>query len=100
MDIPLLVNKYRRAQADNTAMQNRIEERITAQLRHRELLMRKQVLLLRVQKARERVADHAQWMERGTTARDISHSSSSSFSDTTTRHDTTRCAYIYIYICM
>ncbi|ELR19484.1 UV radiation resistance associated protein [Acanthamoeba castellanii str. Neff] len=64
VDIPLLVNKYRRAQADNAAMQNRIEERITAQLRHRELLMRKQVLLLRVQKARERVAEHAQWMER------------------------------------
>jgi hypothetical protein len=71
VDIPLLVNKYRRAQADNAAMQNRIEERITAQLRHRELLMRKQVLLLRVQKARERVAEHAQWMERGTTARDL-----------------------------
>lgn len=65
VDIPILINKYKRAHEENTDMQNKIERSVSAQLQRRELLVRKQVLMLRVQRARDLISQHSAWTEKG-----------------------------------
>jgi len=65
VDIPILINKHRRVQAENAALQQAIEQRLSAQTRYRELLHRKEVLLLRLRRTRELITKQSSSLDKG-----------------------------------
>lgn len=64
VDIPILINKHRRVQAENAALQQAIEQRLSAQMRYRELLHRKEVLLLRLRRTRELITKQSSSLDK------------------------------------
>jgi len=64
VDIPFLISKQKRRQAENVVMQRRIEELTAAQKRYGELLMRRQTLVLRMEQVRKFIRQHSRGLSK------------------------------------